>query len=120
MKLRVAWVSMVAFLAGAAPAAAGGALVTPGLFADTANVVCLVQNLGDTTTTATAHLYDADGDLVAENFDYPAYPGLNAPASGLNVTGAFYCVFEGLGKGLRGFISLNEGNQSVLVLPAGR
>jgi len=95
-------------------------LVSPPVFADTANVVCLVQNIGDTPTTATAHLYDADGDLISENFDYPAYPGLNSPASGMNVTGAFYCVFEGLGKGLRGFISLNDGGQSQVVLPAGR
>ena len=108
---------MVAFLAGAAPAAAGGVLVTPPVFADTAGLVaCVVQNLTASTSRA-GRLRDADADIIDESTDTPIPPGVGFVASEANATGVFYCEFDGLGKGLRGFITLNDGGQSQIVLP---
>lgn len=121
MKLRVACVSLVAFLAGAAPAAAGSVLVTPPVFADTAGLVaCIVQNLTGEYVGASGRQRDSDAAIVDENFDAPIPPGVGSVASEANATGVFYCEFDGLGKGLRGFIHLNDGGQSQIVLPASR
>jgi hypothetical protein len=120
MKIPAALVSLFACLAGAAPASAGGLLVTPPVLADTANVVCLVNHLGDDNTAATASVRNATGVVVDGGSPYPIYPGLNSPASQVNVTGFYYCVFEGLTKEMRGYIMLNDGGQSALVLPASR
>ena len=118
MKFRFACVSMAAFLAGAAPASAGGMLVTPPVFADTAGLVaCMVQNLTGEYVSGSGRLRDADAEIVAQSSDSPIPPGVGFVASEANATGAFYCEFDGLGKGLRGFITLNDGGQSQLVLP---
>ncbi len=120
MKIRAAFVSLLVCLAGAARASAGSLLVTPPVLADTANVVCLVNHLGDDNTAAIARLHNATGVLVDGGSIYPIYPGLNSPAGGVNVTGYYYCSFEGLTKEMRGYIVLNDGGQSTLVLPASR
>jgi hypothetical protein len=121
MRLGTAFVSLIAFVAAATPAAAGGVLVTPPVFADTAgHVVCMVQNLTGEYAGVTGRLRDVDADVVSEGIDVPIPPGVGSAASEPNATGVFYCEFEGLGKGLRGFISLNDGGQSQLVLPTSR
>ena len=120
MKLRVAFVSWLALLAGAAPAAAGSLLATPPVQASTADVICMVNHLGDDDTAAIARLYQGAAVFVDGGSLYPIYPGLNNPAGQTNVTGYFYCVFEGLTKEMRGYIMLNDGGQSVIVLPATR
>jgi hypothetical protein len=118
MKVRVAVVSMVAFLAGSAPAAAGSVLVTPPVFADTAGLVaCVVQNLTGEYVAGAGRLRDVDSDIIDESTDTPIPPGVGFVASEANATGVFYCEFDGLGKGLRGFITLNDGGQSQIVLP---
>ena len=92
MTLRFACVSMVAWLAGTAPAAAGGVLVTPPVFADTAGLVaCMVQNLTGEYVSGSGRLRDADADIIAESSDSPIPPGVGFVASEANATGVFYC-----------------------------
>lgn len=109
-----------ALLAAAAPAAAGSLLSTPPLRADTADVDCMVLHLGSEDGSAIGRLKNGLGAVVDGGSPYPIYPGLNNPASATNATGYFYCEFEGLAKGMRGYISLEEGDQTVLMLPASR
>lgn len=120
MKARLPLASLLALLASAAPAAAGGTQFTPSVSVASANVYCVVQNVGAETTTATARLHDGSGAVVDQNVDYPIYPGVNSPAGDADATGWYYCSFQGLSKVLRGFIAVNESGQTVLLYPAGR
>lgn len=120
MKTRFALASVLALLAGAAPAAAGGALFTPTVSVSSADVYCVVQNVGLETASVTARLHNGSGAVVDQTAGYPIYTGVNSPAADLDATGWFYCSFEGLGKGLRGFIVVNESGQTVLLVPASR
>jgi hypothetical protein len=106
----------------AAPLAAraGSVLVTPPALVSNDSVICVVSFLGDESTTATATLRDASGGLVSGGEPHAIDPGLSSPATAGPVSGWYYCTFEGLRKGMRGYLVVNEGGQSTLVLPASR
>jgi hypothetical protein len=114
----------LAFLALAAsaatPARAGTVLRTPPLLASTADVDCMVLQTVDEDSAATARLRNGTGTVVDGGTPYPVYLGVNNPASANNVTGYYYCEFDGLAKTMRGYISLEDGGQTVLMLPATR
>jgi hypothetical protein len=121
MKLRFACVSLVTLLGGAAPAAAGGVVTTPPVFVSAAGtLVCLVQNLTGEYAGVTGRVRDSDALVVSENIDTPIPPGIGSAASNGSTIGALYCEFEGLKNGLRGFLSLNDGGHTVVLLPASR
>jgi hypothetical protein len=120
MKLRIPLLSLVAALAGSTPAAAGSLLTTPPVHANNDDVICVVQYVGEEDTAATATLRNLTGVAVDGGSPYPIYTGVNTPAGQANATGYFYCVFEGLTKEMRGYIALEVGDQSTVVLPATR
>lgn len=81
-------------------------------------VTCVVQNLGTKTRSVTITLRGSDGSALASG-SYDVAPGqVMNPASESGFGN--YCEFEGLGRTVRGFVALTEGNTTWLVLPAGR
>jgi hypothetical protein len=115
----LAALALLALTATAAePARAGSVLRTPPLLASTADVDCVVLQSVDEDSSAVARLRNGTGVVVDGGTPYPIYLGLNNPAGASNATGYFYCEFEGLAKTMRGYISLEDGGQTVLMLPA--
>jgi hypothetical protein len=104
----------------AAPARAGSILRTPPVLAATADVDCMVLQSVDENSSAIARLRNGTGTVVDGGTPYPVYLGVNTAAAANNVTGYFYCEFEGLAKTMRGYISLEDAGQTVLMLPAAR
>lgn len=106
----------------AAPLAAraGSVLVTPPALLNNDTVVCVVSFLGVESTSGTATLRNSAGALVSGGEPSAIDPGLSSLASAGLVSGWYYCTFEGLRKGMRGYLVVNEGGQSTLVLPASR
>jgi hypothetical protein len=103
----------------AAPASAGGVLATPPVWAFDATVLCGVQNLGDEPASVVGSLRDSTGNVLSGN-TVTVEPGYVPVAAADEVTGYRYCTFEGLTKGLRGYIMVVESGSSTLVLPATR
>jgi hypothetical protein len=104
----------------ATPARAGSVLRTPPLLASTADVDCLVLQSVDENSAATGRLRSGTGAVVDGGTPYPVYLGVNTVAAANNVSGYHYCEFEGLAKTMRGYISLEDAGQTVLMLPASR
>ena len=120
MKTLAAFAAFAVVATAAAPARAGSVLKTPPVRAATADVDCMVLQTVDENSSAIARLRDGTGAVVDGGTPYPIYLGVNNPAAANNVSGFYYCEFEGLGKGLRAYISLEDGAQTVLMLPATR
>lgn len=117
--IRAPLLLLLALLA-AAPASAGGALSTPPVWAQGATVLCLVQNLGAGPVTVVGSLRYSDGSVASSN-SVAVDPGSIPVAAQDDVTGYRYCAFEGLTKGVRGYVMVVEsGSSSRLVLPASR
>jgi len=119
---RAAAVLLSAFvlLTAADRARAGGVLVTPPVLAANATVSCLVTFLGDESTTATAavHRLERCGGLGWR--PERDRPKISTPAVRVGADGYSYCSFQGLTKGMRGYIALIVGGQTEWVLPAAR
>jgi hypothetical protein len=109
-------------LLGFAASASAGTLTSPPAALETGSVIgCLVQNLDSKQREVTARLVLADGSVLDEEVDLPVLPGavltVNSVAS---PNFGVYCQFEGLNKKLRGFLHLQEGDQTILLLPAAK
>jgi hypothetical protein len=103
-----------------APAAAASTSFTPPVSADMAESAgCLVQNLDTRPRTVTATLRGQDGASL-DTATVEVAPG--AVSTLAATTGQFgvYCEFQGLRRRVRGFVNVNDGATTLLVLPAGK
>jgi hypothetical protein len=116
---RAALLPLLAVLA-AAPSSAGGVLMTPPVHAENATVMCGTTYSGDESTSAIATLYNSSAAVLDGGVPTAVDPGVSQLAVAINTTGYFYCTFQGLTKGMRGYILLIVDGQSELVLPASR
>ena len=106
----------------AAPAGSGTALVTTP-FVDVgagAEVSCVVQNLDGAERTLSVRQYDEDAVLLAESVETPFPPGVRNGATTVGPVAGAYCQFQGLNRKVRGFITVRDAGQSVVVLPAAK
>lgn len=110
--------TLTLFLAAAAHAAK--ASFTPPVGADNAESAgCLVQNLDPQPRTVTATLRDQAG-VSLDSGTAEVAPG--AVLTLATTTGQFgvYCEFQGLSRRVRGFVNVNDGATTLLMLPAGK
>jgi hypothetical protein len=110
--------ALAAPLAFVAPAAAKPLFTPPVGVNGTATAACVVQNVTTKARSVSAVIRDqSGGQILAHEESVPA--GAVVTFVSADQDYGFYCEFEGLGKGVRGYMHVYDGT-TLLVLPAAK
>lgn len=107
--MKLAPLAFAALALAAAPATAKPLFTPPVGVVGTATAACVAQNLTTKPRSVSATLRNQDGTaLLSDDVAVPAGAVVTL-VSGDEDYG-FYCEFEGLGKGVRGYLHVYDGN----------
>ena len=105
--MKLAPLAFAALALAAAPAAARPLFTPPVGVAGTATAACMAQNVSTKPRNVSAILRNQDGTALMAHEDVVPPGAVLAFVAG-DADFGFYCEFEGLGKGVRGYMHVYD------------
>jgi hypothetical protein len=102
-------------LAAAAPAGAKPLFTPPVAITGTVVATCVIQNVSAKARTVTATMHDSSGGVI-ETYTNSVAPGQVLTFVSATMDFGVYCGFDGLTKGVRGFVNVFDGTV-ITILP---